>query len=120
MKGKSIISRQANRTIIIMVTFFVVSIAAVAAFGHGGKHSGEFTQLQALQKATKLYDQLITKEKLDQSWETGLQNVTISKRKNKGEDEVVVSFQRKEGDPRSVYIFFKPDGKYSGSNFTGE
>jgi len=120
MKGNSMISQQANRTIIIMVTFFVVSTAAVAAFGHGGKHSGEFTQLQALQKATKLYDQLITKEKLDQSWETGLQNVTISNRKRQGKDEVVVSFHRKEGDPKAVFIFFTSEGKYAGSNFIGK
>jgi hypothetical protein len=98
----------------------VLIISTTFAFGHGGKHSDKFTQLQALQKATKLFDQLITKGKLDQSWEIGIQNVTISKRKNKGKDEVVVSFQRKKGDPRSVYIFFKPDGKYAGSNFTGE
>ena len=98
----------------------VLSITTTFAFGHGGKHSDKFTQLQALQKATKLFDQLITKGKLDQSWEMGLQKVTISKRNNNGKDEVVVSFQRKEGDPPSVYIFFKPDGKYAGSNFTGE
>lgn len=104
----------------IGLLILVLIISTTFAFGHGGKHSDKFTQLQALQKATNLFDQLITKGKLDQSWEIGLQNVTISKRKNKGKDEVVVSFQRKEGDPRSVYIFFKPDGKYAGSNFTGE
>ena len=75
-------------------------ISATLAFGHGGKHADKFTQLQALQKATKLFDQLVTKGKLDQSWENGLQKVTISKRKHEGKNEVVVSFQRKEGDPR--------------------
>ena len=90
------------------------------AFGHGGKHSEKFTQLQALQKATKLFDQLVSKGKLDQSWETGLENVAISKRNINGKDEVAVSFQRTEGDPRAVYIFFDSNGKYSGSNFTGE
>ena len=98
----------------------VLIISTTFAFGHGGKHSDKFTQLQALQKATKLFDQLISKGKLDQSWETGLENVAISKRKNKGKDEVLVSFQREEGDPRAVYIFFNSDGKYTGSNFTGE
>ena len=99
---------------------FVLIVSTTLAFGHGGKHSDKFTQLQALHQATKLFDQLITKGKLDQSWEIGLQNVAISKRKNKGNEDIVVSFQRKEGDPRSVYIFFKPDGKYAGSNFTGK
>ena len=104
----------------ISLLILVLIISTTFAFGHGGKHSDKFTQLQALQKATKLFDQLITKGKLDQSWEMGLQNVIISKRNNNGKDEVAVAFQRKEGDPTSVYIFFKPDGKYAGSNFTGE
>ena len=99
---------------------FVLIISTTIAFGHGGKHSDKFTQLQALQKATKLIDQLVAKGKLDGGWETDLQNVAISKRKNKGKDEVVVSFQRQEGDPKAVYIFFSPGGKYAGSNFTGE
>ena len=104
----------------IGLLILVLIISTTFAFGHGGKHSDKFTQLQALQKATKLFDQLVTKGKLDQSWETGLENVAISKRKNKGKDEVLVSFQRKAGDPKAVYIFFNSGGNYVGSNFTGE
>ena len=104
----------------ICLLILVLITSTTSAFGHGGKHSDKFTQLQALQKATKLFDQLVTKGKLDQSWETGLENVAISKRKNKGNDEIVVSFQRKEGDPKAVYIFFNSNGKYVGSNFTGQ
>jgi len=104
----------------ICLLILVLITSTTFAFGHGGKHSDKFTQLQALQKATKLFDQLVTKGKLDQSWETGLENVAISKRKNKGNDEVVVSFQRKEGDPKAVFIFFNSNGKYVGSNFTGQ
>ena len=104
----------------ICLLILVLVASATFASAHGGKHSDKFTHLQALQKATKLFDQLITKGKLDQSWEMGLENVAISKRKNKGKDEVVVSFRRKEGDPRAVYIFFNSNGKYVGSNFTGQ
>ena len=104
----------------ICLLILVLITSTTIAFGYGGKHSDKFTQLQALQKATKLFDQLVTKGKLDQSWETGIENVAISKRKNKGKDEVVVSFQRKEGDPKTVYIFFDSNGKYVGSNFTGQ
>ncbi len=114
---------QRNRgiqTLAIITALITVIMTAGLAFGHGGKHSDKFTQLQALQKATKLFDQLVTKGKLDQKWETGLENVTISKRKNNGKDEVVVSFQRSNGDPKAVYIFFDSNGKYTGSNFTGE
>jgi len=114
---------QRNRKIqtLAFITALIAVILTVSlAFGHGGKHSDKFTQLQALQKATKLYDQLVTKGKLEQSWETGLENVAISKRKNNDKVEVVVSFQRQEGDPKAVYIFFDSKGKYTGSNFTGE
>ena len=104
----------------IGLSILVLILYATFAFGHGGKHSDKLTNLQALQKATKLFDQLVTKGKLDQSWETGIENVAISKRKNKGKDEVVVSFQREQGDPKTVYIFFDSNGKYVGSNFTGQ
>lgn len=109
-----------NRTLTISMVLFAVVVTVAMAFGHGGKHSEEFTQLQALQKATILYDQLISQSKLDQSWETDLQNVTISNREHEGRNEIVVSFQRQEGDPKAVYIFFNSGGKYAGSNFTGE
>jgi hypothetical protein len=114
---------QPNRKIqtLVFITALIAVILTVSlAFGHGGKHSDKFTQLQALQKATKLFDQLVTKGKLEQSWETSLANVALSKRNNNGKDEVVVSFERQEGEPRAVYIFFNSDGKYTGSNFTGE
>ena len=99
----------------------IASLWTVATvYGHGGKHAGQFSRLQALQEATKMYDQLISKGKLDQGWETGLENVTISSRNKNGKDETVVSFKRSEGDPREVYIFFNAEGKYAGSNFTGD
>lgn len=102
----------------ILVVFL---ITASLAFSHGGKHApDEFTHLQALKKATELYDQLIGKGKLDQSWENTLSKVDVSKRKKDDKNEIVVSFQRSSGDPQKVYIFFDTKGKYSGSNFTGE
>jgi hypothetical protein len=108
------------QTLAFIAALTAAILTVSLAFGHGGQHSEKFTQLQALQKATKLFDQLVSKGKLDQSWETGLENVAISKRSHNGKDEVAVSFQRQAGDPRAVYIFFDSNGKYSGSNFTGE
>ena len=109
-----------STTVIISMALFAVILTAALAFGHGGKHSDGFTHLQALQKATQLFDQLVTKGKLDENWETDLQNVAVSKRNNKGQAEIVVAFQRATGDPTHVYIFVSADGKYAGSNFTGE
>ena len=107
--------------IAIGLLFIAFLISASLAFSHGGKHApGEFTNLQALQKATELYDQLIGKGKLDQSWENKLSQVDVFKRSKDDNNEIVVSFQRESGEPKTVYIFFNASGKYSGSNFSGE
>jgi len=111
--------RRSRRLAVAALLLAIVATAALA-FAHGGKHSDKFTQLQALQNATKLYDQLIAKGKLDPSWENGLQNVAITNRTQNDRDEIVVAFERKEGNPNRVYIFFTAEGKYAGSNFTGE
>ncbi len=103
------------------VMILAVVIAVSTAFSHGGKHAGDdFTHLQALQKATQLYDELIGKGKLDSTWETGLEKVTLSNRQNSEKQEFMVVFHRSEGDPKAVYIFFDAAGKYAGSNFTGK
>ena len=120
MKNSRLQLPRLNRTLTISTALFAVIITAALAFGHGGKHSDQFTHLQALQKATQLFDQLVTKGKLDKNWETDLQNVAVSKRNNKGNEEIVVAFQRATGDPTHIYIFFTSEGKYAGSNFTGE
>ncbi len=120
MKNLQLKVSNLNRTLTISVALFAVIMTAALAFGHGGKHSDRFTHLQALQQATQLFDQLVSKGKLDESWETGLQNVSVSKRNNKDKEEIVVAFQRAAGDPTHVYIFFTAAGKYAGSNFTGE
>jgi len=115
------IIRQTGSGILIAIIVAVgIVMTTVGAFGHGGKHAGTFTHLQALQKATQLYDKLISNGKLNQSWETGLKTVTVSVRQKGEQKEIVVEFHRGEGDPPVVYIFFDASGKYTGSNFTGE
>ena len=110
-----------NYTMVPVFFGLLVLMAAVTiAHGHGGKHADQFTHLQALQKGTQLYDQLISKGKLDESWEANLTNVSISMRNVASGEEIVVAFKRESGDPDTVFIFFKPDGKYAGSNFTGD
>lgn len=110
-----------NYCVPIGFLFIVFLISASLAFSHGGKHApGEFTHLQALKKATELYDQLIDKGKLDQSWENKLTQVEVLKRGTDEKSEIAVSFHREQGDPKTVYIFFDTIGKYAGSNFTGE
>jgi hypothetical protein len=122
---KSIMSLKNREHMNLFLTIFFLTLLFLVftsiAFSHGGKHApGEFTNLQALKKATELYDQLIGKGKLDQSWENNLIQVDVFKRGIDEKNEIVVSFQRASGDPETVYIFFNSSGKYAGSNFTGE
>ena len=104
----------------VVVLFTILSVTGLV-FAHGGKgHANSFTALQALQKSTDLFNQLVGSGKLGESWETDLVNVEITHRQKGGNKEYVVSFQRSTGDPKTVYIFFTADGKYSGSNFSGK
>jgi hypothetical protein len=112
-----------TRAAAIAIVFFGLALAAAAVYGHGGKKhgtGGEFTNLDALKKATELYDKLVSAEKLDVNWETTVEHVQIAERRKGAEVEKVVSFSRSAGDPQTVYIFFKPSGEYAGSNFTGQ
>jgi len=109
-------------SIAAVVALFTILSVTGSVFAHGGKgHSTDvFTTLQALQKATELYNQLLWSGKLPGSWETDLSRVEISNRNKGGRQEIVVSFQRPTRDPKTLYIFFSADGRYAGSNFTGQ
>ncbi len=70
-----------KKLMIIATLLLWISVSSTPVFSHGGKHTAdEFTHLQALQKATELYDRLIASGKLDQSWETTLVRVEVSNR----------------------------------------
>lgn len=115
--------KMSEKTIaILLMVVIVILFAAGSAFAHGGKGHvvSAFTSLQALQKATELYDKLVASGKLVESWETDLQKVGISNRQKGRQWEYVVSFERSAGEPNTVYIFFTAEGEYAGSNFTGE
>ena len=115
--------RHMNQIVIVLFTLSLsIILVANIALAHGGKKhdSDSFTRLKALQKATGLYDQLIAKGKLEESWETELKTVEVSIRENKGMKEFVVSFKRNKGNHDTVYFFFEANGKYAGSNFSGK
>jgi len=113
------IKRQA--AIMIASSFAIWVLASTTpVFAHGGKpHSEAFTALQAVQKATELYDRLIRAQKLPEEWETGLSSIHVSTRQAENKPEFVVQFKRIKDEPNSVYFFFNREGEYSGSNFTG-
>jgi hypothetical protein len=108
-------------SLIVPAALLLVVAAASPALAHGGKEHGaaDFTSFKALEKATGLYNRLLSSGKLDASWETGLDNVTIATPTHSGGKEFVVTFHRTQGEPQAVYFFFSAEGKYAGSNFTG-
>lgn len=108
-------------SLLIMIILAAVVTTASSALAHGGKDHGTdtFTSFQALEKAAELYDRLLSAGKLNASWETGLEKVTISIPHVSGTREFVVSFRRTQGKPQAVFFFFTAEGKYAGSNFTG-
>ena len=106
--------------ILTTVAAIVVMLLVPLTFAHGPKgHTEGFTSLAAVKKGTMLYDKLVASGKLDESWETGLESISVYRR-DAGQDETVVKFTRKTGDPGSVYIFFNKKGEYVGSNFSGK
>ena len=109
----------------VLILFMVVGfsyITVLPVHGHGGKTHGDetFTALQAVQKATELYDRLVVSGKLPEVWETGLKAITIYTRNAGNSREYVVQFRATKEDPSSVYFFFNQEGEYIGSNFTGK
>lgn len=109
-------------TIALTMVLSILWINVGFSDAHGGKKhaNSEFTPLQALQKAVTAYDKLIVSGKLEESWETGLQNVEVVTREKNGKMEYRVTFQRNEGTPNAVYIFYSENGEYTGSNFDGK
>ena len=107
---------------LVILVMLVVGMLAVSASAHGPKgHGGQsFTALEAAKKGITLYDKLVGGGKLDETWETGLTSIKVFPRSKANATEFVVQFDRGQGEPSSVYIFFDEKGTYSGSNFTGK
>ena len=104
----------------ILFLSFILNIEATLAHGGKGHDPGAFTPLTAIQKATEMFDQLISLKKLDDTWETQLIRIEVISRKISENQEFVVLYKRSSGNPDTVYFFFDITGKYTGSNFTGK
>jgi len=104
----------------LLFLFFPLKIETVNAHGGKGHDPGGFTSLMAVQKATELFDQLVSLNKLDNTWETRLIRIEVVSQKTREKQEFVVSFRRNSGNPDVVYFFFDITGMYTGSNFTGK
>lgn len=122
MKNKRLNIHLASVLSLMVPAALLLFVATASpALAHGGKEhaAADFTSFKALEKATGLYNRLLSSGKLDASWETGLKKVTIAAPSPSGGKEFVVTFHRSQGKPQAVYFFFTGEGKYAGSNFTG-
>ena len=108
--------------VILGLIFLLFSLNIETIYAHGGKGHGPetFTRLMAVQKATELFDQLVSLNKLDDAWETRLIRIDVMFQKAMEKQEFVVSFRRNSGNPDVVYFFFDLNGMYTGSNFSGK
>jgi hypothetical protein len=104
----------------LMLTGLLLGTPPVLGHGPKGHGGNEFTHFSAAKKGIELYDKLLAQGKLNETWEVGLTDIQVFSRTRENMKETVVRFTRKEGDPRSVYIFFNSAGEYSGSNFSGK
>lgn len=114
--------RYTIRYMLPLIIFIVGLGPLTSALAHGPKGHGEqsFTAFQAIQKSSQLFDKLLAKKKLDPGFESDLKRIEVTRRSRNDQTEFVVQFERTQGDPQSVYIFFDATGKYVGSNFTGK
>ena len=121
MNDKKSVIHTARILSLTAMAALILLVTAPPVAAHGGKEHGNtgFTALKALEKATGLYNRLLSSGKLDPTWEAGLENVAIAAPSHGDRREFVITFRRSQGDPRSVYFFFTAEGKYAGSNFTG-
>ena len=95
--------------------------AAFAGPGHAHSH-GPISEEKAIQKAEKRLVKLVNKGKIDKSWKDVKAN-KAEKKTFKGSEEWIVTFNNPEladKSKRKLYMFFKVDGHYLATNYTGK
>lgn len=106
-----------------LVLFFGILFASttvLAGSGHSHSH-GPFGKSQAKSKAEKRLNRLVNRGKIQQSWRNKTA-VKVEKKKFKGKKEWVVMFNNPDianKAKQTLYMFFKLDGHYIASNYTG-
>jgi len=110
-----------NLMIALLATGLLVSTPALAGPGEGHSH-GPINKEQAGKKAEKRLNGLVDKGKVDKSWQDK-KSVSVEKKTYQGKQEWVVTFNNPELADKSkqtLYMFFKLDGHYLATNYTGK
>lgn len=115
------------RKAMIVVTLCTLSLAATPVFsgpgapGHEHSH-GPISAEAAQEKATKQVADLVTKGKLDPSWNNIKPSKAEQKTFAKGAEWVVefVNSAAADKTKQTLYVFYTLDGHYLAANFTGK
>jgi len=115
------------RKIMIAVTLCTLSLATTPAFsgadGPGHSHShGPISAEAAQEKATQHVADLVTKGKLEASWNNIKPTKTEQKNFEKGPEWIVAFVNSAVTDKtkQTLYVFYTLDGNYLAANFTGK
>ena len=115
------------RKTMIVVTLCTLSLAATPVFsgpgtpGHSHSH-GPITAEAAQEKATQQVAELVTKGKIESSWNNIKPAKTYEKKFEKGAEWVVefVNSAATDKTKQTLYVFYTLDGHYLATNFTGK
>lgn len=115
------------RKTIIAVTLCTLTLATVPVWagpgapGHSHSH-GPITAEAAQEKATQQVAELVTKGKLEASWNSIKPTKAYEKKFEKGMEWVVEFVNSAVADKakQTLYVFYTLDGHYLAANFTGK
>ncbi|MDH5446238.1 MAG: DUF6488 family protein [Gammaproteobacteria bacterium] len=95
------------------------SSAVLAGAGHS---HGPISKEKAIIKAEKRLGRLVKKGKVDKSWK-GIKANRAEKKTYNGKEEWLVTFKNpglSDKSKQTLYMFFKIDGHYLATNYTGK
>lgn len=105
----------------VLCSILFTASPAFAGAGHGHSH-GPITKEQAVDKAEKRLGRLAKTGKIDKSW-SNKKTSSVEKKIYSGKEEWVITFNNPELPDKSkqtLYMFFKLDGHYLATNYTGK
>ena len=109
-------------TSLLFSSLLAISITpAIAGSGHGHSH-GPISKEKAIVKAEKRLGTLAKQGKVDKSWQ-GKKAAKAEQKTYNGQKEWLVTFSNPELADKSkqtLYMFFKLDGHYLATNYTGK
>ena len=108
--------------LVVCMSFLASPVMAGGGHAHGEGHDhGPISSDQAGAKAIKKMAQLVSKGKIDASWQ-GLDPSSIEKKTFSKGPEWVVTFKNdkiSDVSKQTLYLFYSLDGHYLAANYTG-